>query len=69
MLYSIVHHLLQDVASINAYGLFSFFIFFAFFTGVLFWAARLKQNYLNHMGDLPLDGGERVKDPNDKIHS
>ena len=67
MLFSIVHSILREAESINVYGLFSFFVFFSFFTGVLFWAFRLKKNYLNHMGDLPLNGGERNENINDKI--
>jgi cbb3-type cytochrome oxidase subunit 3 len=66
MIYSLIHHLLQDAESINAYGLFSFVFFFAFFLGVLVWVFRLKKNYLNHMGDLPLDGGERAQNPHDQ---
>ena len=67
MLYSIVHSILREAESINAYGLFSFAVFFGFFIGVLFWAFRLKKNYLNHMGDLPLNGGESNENSNDKI--
>ena len=59
MLYHLVHYLLREGENINLYGLFSFLLFFGIFTGVLFWAFRLKKNYLEHMGDLPLDGGEK----------
>jgi cytochrome c oxidase cbb3-type subunit IV len=59
MLYNIVHSILREGENINAYGVFSFVLFFAFFIGVLVWAFRLKKNYLNHMGGLPLDGGEK----------
>jgi len=58
MIYNIVHSILREAGSINGYGLFSFILFFGFFIGVLVWAFRLKKNYLNHMGDLPLNGGE-----------
>jgi hypothetical protein len=67
MLYHLVHFLLREGENVNAYGLFSFLLFFGFFTGVLIWAFRLKKNYLSHMGDLPLDGGE--KKSTDKIQS
>ena len=60
MLYNLIHSILREADNINAYGLFSFVLFFGFFTGVLIWACRLKKNYLNHMGDLPLDGGEKA---------
>jgi hypothetical protein len=69
MLYSLVHSILREAESINAYGLFSLCVFFGFFTGVLFWAFRLKRNYLKNMGDLPLDGGERAELPHKNIHS
>ena len=59
MLSNLVHSLLREVENLNAYGLFSFFLFFGIFTGVLVWSFRLKKNYLNHMGDLPLDRGEK----------
>ena len=59
MIYNIVHSILREVEDINGYGLFSFILFFGFFVGVLVWAFALKKNYLNHMGDLPLDGGEK----------
>ena len=53
--------------NINAYGLFSFFLFFGFFIGVLVWALALKKNHLNHMAELPLDAEE--KPSTDKIQS
>jgi hypothetical protein len=67
MLHNIVHQLLLDVENVNAYGLFSFCIFFTFFTGVLIWAFGLKKNYISKMGDLPLDSGEKSQNPNGKI--
>ena len=69
MLYNIAHSLLRDVENVNAFGLFSLIVFFAFFVGVLIWAFQLKKNYLNHMSDLPLDGGEICKSSTDKIQS
>ena len=67
MLHNIVHQLLLEVENLNAYGLFSFFIFFTFFAGVLIWTFGLKKNYINKMGDLPLEGGEKSQNPNGKI--
>ena len=63
MLHNFVHQLLLEVENLNAYGLVSFFIFFIFFIGVLAWAVGLKKNYLNKMGGLPLDGGEKSQHP------
>ena len=69
MLYSLVHSILREAVSINAYGLFSLCIFFGFFTGVLVWAFRLQPKYLKNMGDLPLNGGECPQTSHDKIQS
>ena len=68
MIYNLVHSILREVENVNAYGLFSFILFFSFFIGVLVWAFLLKKNYLNHMGDLPLDGGERNNLSTDKTN-
>ena len=67
MIYNIVHSILREAENINGYGLFSFILFFGFFIGVLVWAGRLKKKYLDHMGELPLDGGERSQNSTDKI--
>jgi hypothetical protein len=67
MFSNLIHSLLREAGNINAYGLFSFLLFFAFFTGVLVWAFALKKNYLTKMESLPLDGGE--KNSTDKIQS
>jgi hypothetical protein len=69
MLFNLVRSVLREAENINGYGLFSFILFFAFFIGVIVWAFCLKQNHLNHMGDLPLDGGERPEQSTDKIQS
>jgi hypothetical protein len=61
--------ILCDINGIGIYGVVSICIFFGFFTGMLLWAFALKNNYLTKMGGLPLDGGERPKNPNDKIQS
>ena len=66
MIYNIVHSILREAGSINGYGLFSFILFFGFFIGVLVWAFSLKKKHLAKMGDLPLDGGEIIKNPTDK---
>jgi hypothetical protein len=66
MLYNIVHSILREAGTINGYGLFSFLLFFGFFTGVLLWAFLLKKNYLTKMSDLPLDGDERPKTSKDQ---
>ena len=69
MIYNIVHSILREAENINAYGLFSLFLFFGFFIGVLIWVFALKKNHLDKMGGLPLDGGERRDKTSDKIQS
>jgi hypothetical protein len=69
MLHNLVRQMLLKVENINAFGLFSLFVFLAFFTGVLVWAFALKKNYLNKMGGLPLDGGDNPQNPNGKNQS
>jgi hypothetical protein len=69
MLFNLVHSILREAESINAYGLFSFFLFFAFFLGILIWAFRLTKTDLKNMGDLPLDAGERPERAAEKIQS
>ncbi len=59
MFYNLIHSLLREAVSLNAYGLFSFFLFFGFFIGVIIWALALKKKDLDKMGALPLDGGEK----------
>ena len=53
-----IQNVLSDLGGVGIYGIISICLFFAFFVGMLFWAARLKQPYLNSMRNLPLDGGE-----------
>jgi len=58
------------ICSLNGvwiYGVISICIFFAFFSGMLLWAFARRKNYLDKMGSLPLDGGE--KNFNDKRQS
>ena len=60
-------NVLTNIEGIGIYGVVSICIFFGFFTGMLIWAFALKRNYLNHMGDLPLNSGERTNNSNEKI--
>ena len=60
-------NVLNGIDGIGIYGLISICIFFGFFTGMLIWAFVLKKNYLTHMAELPLDGGE--KNSTDKTQS
>jgi hypothetical protein len=60
-------NILCDIDGISLYGIISICIFFSFFTGMLVWSFVLKKNYLKHMAELPLDGGE--KNSTDKTQS
>ena len=59
------HDLFDSLKGIGIYGIVSILIFFTFFTGMLVWAFALKKNYIQTMGSLPLDAGERPENPND----
>jgi hypothetical protein len=48
---------LESIQGISLYGIISICLFFIFFTGVLVWSCALKKNYLNTMGNLPLEEG------------
>ena len=52
---------------VSIYGIISILIFVVFFTVMLIWAFTTKASYLNKMGSLPLNGGE--KDSNDKLNA
>ena len=65
MIYNLIHSILREAQNLNAYGLFSFFLFFGFFIGVIVWVLALKKNDLDKMGAMPLDGSE--KNSNDTI--
>ncbi len=50
-----LENVLHQIGGVGIFGLISICIFFAFFTGMLIWAAFLKQPYLHSMGELPLE--------------
>ena len=50
-----IENTLRNLGGIGIYGIISVCLFFAFFTGMLVWAFRLKRGYLDSMQDLPLD--------------
>jgi cytochrome c oxidase cbb3-type subunit 4 len=57
-----IEHVLHDLNGIEIFGIISVLLFFAFFSGMLLWASRLKKPYLTSMQDLPLNGGEKNSD-------
>jgi hypothetical protein len=58
---------ISGINGVGIYGIISICVFFVFFTVMLLWACRLKKKHIQHMEDLPLDGGE--KNSTDKIQS
>jgi cytochrome c oxidase cbb3-type subunit IV len=51
MLENVTH----SIGGVGIYGILSICIFFAFFAGMILWAAGLKKSYLNSMCELPLE--------------
>jgi hypothetical protein len=62
-------NVLNSIQGIGLYGIVSILIFFTFFTGMLVWAFALKKNYLNTMGNLPLEDNAPETKTTDKISS
>ena len=50
---------------VGIYGVISICIFVAFFAGMLVWAFTKKASYLDKMGALPLDSGEKNTSSNE----
>jgi hypothetical protein len=51
-----IENVMHSLGGVEMFGIISICIFFAFFAGMLIWAACLKQPYLKSMRELPLDG-------------
>lgn len=49
---------ISGINGVGIYGIVSILIFVAFFLVTLGWVFGLKKNYLKHMEELPLEGGE-----------
>jgi cytochrome c oxidase cbb3-type subunit IV len=62
-----IEHVLHQLNGIEIFGIISVCLFFAFFSGMLLWASRLKKTYLTSMQNLPLDGGEKNSNQ-DSLH-
>jgi hypothetical protein len=61
-----IQNVLRSIGGVGIYGIISICLFFAFFIGMLIWAACLKKPYLNSMRQLPLDGGETASETESK---
>ena len=51
-----IENVMNSMGGIEMFGIISICLFFAFFTGMLLWAASLRKSYLKSMCELPLDG-------------
>ena len=58
--------ILCSMDGVAIYGIISICIFVTFFTGMLVWAFTKQASYLDKMGNLPLDSGE--KDSNETLN-
>jgi hypothetical protein len=54
-----IKNVLEHIGGVGIYGVLSICIFFAFFTGVLLWAGRMKKSHLTSMSTLPLEDGNK----------
>lgn len=50
-----IENVMNGIDGAALFGIISICMFLAFFTGMFFWAVRLKKHYLNSMGALPLN--------------
>lgn len=48
-----------SINGVGIYGVISICIFVAFFTGMLVWTCMQNKKYLDKMGSLPLESGEK----------
>lgn len=51
-------HYFEQIEGIGIYPVFSLLVFFLFFAGLLWWAWKTSQDFINHMRNLPLDPAE-----------
>jgi hypothetical protein len=58
-----LENIMHKMGGTSLFGIISICIFFAFFIGMLVWAARLKKSYLKSMCELPLDKSESPRQP------
>ena len=48
-------HYLEKIMGVDIYAMISFFIFFAFFIGMSFWAWRADKELIKKINNIPLD--------------
>jgi hypothetical protein len=59
-----IENVLHGIGGVGIFGVISICLFFAFFSGMLLWAAFLKRPYLHSMEDLPLEKESPGSKPN-----
>ncbi len=65
-----IENVVRGIGGVGMFGVISICIFFLFFIGMLWWAARLKKPYLSSMQTLPLENSsEQPKQPSGKCNS
>lgn len=50
-----IRNVLENIAGIQIYPIISLILFVAVFIGMALWAMRLRRNYSEYMGKLPLE--------------
>ena len=50
-----IENVMHRIGGVNAFGIITICLFFAFFIGMIIYAVCLKKTYLNSMSALPLD--------------
>lgn len=50
-----IQNVMQAITGIEVFPIIGLLIFFAFFTGVIFWTVRLDNNHVQKMANLPLE--------------
>jgi len=56
-----IRNVLENIAGIQIYPIISLVLFVSVFVGMTWWAMRLRRNYSDYMGNLPLenDNGDK----------
>ena len=53
-----IQNVVEKIGGVAVIGMISICVFFVVFTGMIFWALRLKKQFLNSMSSLALDDQE-----------
>jgi len=53
-----IRNALEHIQGIATLPILALILFFLVFTGMSYWAMRLRRPYIDHMGNLPLDDNQ-----------